>query len=134
MTSRKEIERQMRQEERLANLGITCEDSERLRRISMTLGRWSERECNGEVEVDEDGTAYGTNAAYSTGRITRWKVPNRERGALNRLAAIMAKYPELGAYHQTDPRGAALYIYRKADIPEGSSIDSVYSSFGVAVY
>lgn len=96
-------------------LGLSSDDFEALLRIEKTLHRWAERECNGEVEVDEDGTAYGTNAGYCTsGVATRWKVANRERGALKRLAAIMARYPKLGAYHQGDPRGCALYVYPKA--------------------
>lgn len=39
----------------------------------------------------------------------------------------------LVAYVQTDPRGAALYILDRKDIPEGATLDSCYSR-GVAVY
>ena len=56
-----------------------------------------------------------------------------ERGARARIAKIMSRYPELVAYVQTDPRGAALYILTRADIPAGAAIDSIYSR-GVAVY
>lgn len=59
-------------------------------------------------------------------------IPDREAGARKRLAKIMARYPALTAYVQTDPRGCALYILRPGDVREGASIDSCYSN-GVAV-
>ncbi len=62
-----------------------------------------------------------------------FSTPDRERGAQKRLAKIMARYPGLTAYVQGDPRGAALYILKPGDIPEGASIDSCYSR-GVAVF
>lgn len=41
----------------------------------------------------------------------RWAIPDREAGALRRVAAVCAA---LGChyYHQTDPRGCALYVSR----------------------
>lgn len=61
-------------------------------------------------------------------------IPDREAGAKRRLAKILKSYPGLQAYIQTDPRGAALYIYRAADLKAGNTIDSCYSSIGVAVF
>ena len=55
------------------------------------------------------------------------------RHVLERLAAVMAKYPTLTAYVQGDPRGCALYILRPHDVPEGESADGYYSR-GIAVY
>jgi hypothetical protein len=43
------------------------------------------------------------------------------------------KVANLSAYIQTDPRGAALYILRPGDVPDGASADSYYSR-GVCVY
>jgi hypothetical protein len=86
----------------------------------------------------------------------RVPVADRETGARKRLAAIIrdrnqrtiSAMPEpativgcaeqacdnsLSAYIQTDPRGAALYILRPGDIPEGSTADSYYSR-GICVY
>ena len=40
---------------------------------------------------------------------------------------------ELEAYIQTDPRGAALYILRPGDIPEGVRAESCYDR-GICVY
>ena len=61
------------------------------------------------------------------------RLTDRERGALKRLAKIMARYPGFQSYVQGDPRGCALYILRPGDIPEGANVDSCYSR-GIAVY
>lgn len=106
-------------------------DAEALRRISMTLHRWHEAECNGVVEVDENsGQAFGRS---ELGRHHRWPIPNREAGARKRLAAILKRYSSLTAYVQTDPRGCALYILKHGDVPEGEDVSSCYSN-GLAVY
>lgn len=60
-------------------------------------------------------------------------LPDREAGALKRLAKIMARYPALSYYVQTDQRGCALYILRPGDVPAGASLDSCYSN-GLAVF
>jgi len=119
--------------ERLKMLGISNDDAWALRRISMTLHRWSELECgtdNGCIERDEEtGKTYWLNSM--SGR--RYPTPDRETGALKRLKTIMMRYPQLESYVQGDPRGAALFILRESDIPEGRTLDSCYSQ-GVAVY
>lgn len=126
--------------ERLGKLGIGYDEAQALRRISMTLSRWGELECGDS----NDRTSWGIERDESTdkpymvyhphnGKSYRVKVADREKGALKRLQAIVAHYPDFVAYHQTDPRGCAVYLVRKSDIPEGASIDSVYSR-GIAVY
>ena len=52
----------------------------------------------------------------------RWSIPDRERGAIRRLDKLMARYPGLRYYLQTDPRGAYGFpvwavtsIYRRQD-------------------
>lgn len=115
------------------SLGIAYDDAQTLRRISMTLHRWHELECgidNGGVERDETTKrTFWYNAM--TGR--RSPFPDRETGALSRLQQIMAKYPTLGHYVQGDPRGAALYILRPGDVPQGADVDAYYSR-GIAIY
>jgi hypothetical protein len=39
----------------------------------------------------------------------------------------------VSAYIQTDPRGAALYIIRPDDVPEGKNFESYYNR-GICVY
>lgn len=126
---------------RLERLGITSDDALALRRISMTLHRWHELECGtGDGCIERDETTgvpywYNANSRYlgANDRRAYRRIPDRERGALKRLAAIMAHYPTLGYHVQTDPRGCALYILRPGDVPEGKSPHGYYSR-GVAVY
>ena len=117
----------------LRRAGISEDDALALRRISMTLHRWHELECGtdrGHVERDETtGRTYWRSAMTDK----RWRTPDRETGALRRLAAIVARYPALSAYVQGDPRGASLYILRPGDVPEGKDADGYYSR-GLAVY
>lgn len=111
----------------LEKLEISYEDAVQLRRISMTLHRWHELECGtggGCVERNETtGKTYWHNA--HNGKL--YPIADRETGAKRRLAKLMAKYPALTAYIQGDPRGAALYILRPGDVPEGKDADAYYS-------
>lgn len=117
----------------LERAGIVNGDAMALRRIAMTLHRWHELECgdgNGCIERDEE-TGHACWLSAHTGK--RFRIPDRETGALKRLAAIMEGYPDLKAYVQGDPRGAALYILRPGDVPEGADVASYYSR-GIAVF
>ncbi len=128
--TRKEAERQARMFNALASLGIHREEAGALRRISMTLHRWHEAVCNGNIERDETS---GKTYWQSSGSSYRYPVPDRETGALKRLATLMARHSTLAAYVQTDPRGCALYILRPGDVPEGQPAECHYSR-GIAVY
>jgi hypothetical protein len=133
----------------LENIGIRFKDAVALRRISMTLHRWHELECgdsndyaswtiargrkvNGAFEYDDNGTPFEERSIHSESKTRYTAIPDRERGALKRLAEIMSRYPSLGFYVQGDPRGASLYILRPGDVPEGKEADAYYSR-GVAV-
>lgn len=125
----------------LARMGISDNDARALRRISMTLRRWHELECGSGN--DHYSFAIKRDEATQKPYIVRWRnsdskayrvpTPDRERGALKRLAAIMARYPALQSYVQGDPRGCALYLLRPGDVPAGEDVGSYYSR-GVAVY
>ena len=124
----------------LIRAGIEYEDALALRRIAMTLRRWHELECGGEhgwIERDEKGAPYyhDCRARYLDPHDPRGRrrIPDREKGALTRIAATLAKYPTLGFYVQGDPRGASLYILRPGDVPEGEAAACYYSR-GLAVY
>lgn len=52
--------------------------------------------------------------------------PLTEVESLDRRGAV-------SAYVQTDPRGAALYILRPEDVPEGQDVGSYYTR-GICVY
>ena len=132
--------RQARRYAQLVNLlfdphrgyGIAEWDVDALIRIERALSRWATRECNGEVEIGADGKAYGVRRS-DKGPEARWRVPNVRKCALRNLEKIMEQYPLLGVYLQPDPRGCALYVYRKDALKGGADISSCYSSVGVAV-
>jgi hypothetical protein len=114
--------------------GFDPTEADQLRRIELTLHRWGEHECNGAIERDEKtGKPYWISTAYLNGQgvFHRWRTADREAGALRRLEAIMARHPEYAAYHQTDPRGCALYIVPLQSL-EGVSIENHYTR-GLAV-
>src|SRR5262245_60809236 len=97
--TKREAERYAHLSARMDRLGVGRDDFEALLRIERTLSRWSERECNGEVEVDESGKAFACFESGSGPR-ARCLIRNMEASALKRLSAIMAKYPKLAAYQQ----------------------------------
>ena len=147
--TKREAERRTMMNDALRNLGFTRDECEALRRISMTLHSWHERECgtdNGCIERDEK-----TNKPYwlNSNTMRRWPIADRETGAIKRLKAIVAERNDraIGSvlteeveeaitvkpYIQGDPRGAALYILRPQDVPAGQSADAYYSR-GICVY
>ena len=134
--------------ERLRTLGISYDDAQKLRRISLTLRRWFELECGDgneyaswAIERDEHtDKPYLVKHFYSPHRLNdhaRFPIADRETGARKRLAILLAKYPTLHAYVQTDPRDAALYLLTAEQVAwNGGTIeqlDSIYSR-GIAVY
>lgn len=128
--------------DQLSRLGIRYNDADTLRRIQLQLHTWDERQCgadNGCVVVEDDGKAYWQPS--NGGK--PYRIPNRGAGAERRLAAIIGKYPDLAAYHQSDCRGCALYVYQLEALKQYAdrfphtqpryTIDACYSSIGVAV-
>ena len=108
---------------RMARYGIYTEDACALRRCEMTLTAWAVKECGDgsdwalERDGDEgDGRPY--MVYHGNGAARRYAIPDRERGALKRAAAIVAHHPGLAMYHQGDPRGCCLYVVRVADLPK----------------
>lgn len=122
---------------RLMNVGVTYEDAVKLREIAMTLHRWHELECGtdaGCIERDENtGAPYLTYEVNGAPRRGRYKIADKETGAIKRLTHIINQYSDLTYYIQGDPRGASLYILRPKDVPVGESIEAYYSR-GIAVY
>ena len=149
MTKREAL-RQTKQANALIALGFTPSEADTLRRISLTLSRWAEHACNGLIERDE---ARGNRPFWSSpgsGRHYVAPVADRETGALTRLQAIFEArvaretsadgtrsplwlQPALSYYVQGDPRGAAVYILRPGDVPNGADVDSYYPR-GIAIY
>lgn len=125
---------------RLTALGFTLSEIQRLRRIEGTLRRWSEAECNGEIERDEadDNKPYRCNHNVGPLSFDPYPIPDREASALKRLEAIVfarnarargvdetltanpfMQTPDdrdVIAYHQTDPRGCSLYLVARKEL------------------
>ena len=125
---------------RLNALGISDKDGMALRRCEKSLDRWAELECgdgDGDsswaIEREEQTGMPYIVRYYNDGRTSRRRIPDRENGALRRVAAIVARYPGLAYYHQGDPRGCALYIMRLADLGTADAA-AVYALVGVACY
>lgn len=126
---------------RLENYGFNYEEANQLRRIEMTLQRWGEGECGDSndyystgIERDEETDIPYRVVMYhdrKPSEARRYRIADREKGAIKRLGKIMEKHPDLVPYHQGDARGCCLYIVRKSDL-NGSDIDSTYTR-GVAV-
>ena len=131
--TKRELEEKRHMMIALESAGIVFDDRDALRRISLTLRSWFERECgtdNGCIERDDvTGKTFWLNA--HSGK--RYPIRDMETGARKRLAAIMANYPTLSAYIQGDCRGAALYILRPGDVPEGHRADAFYTR-GICIY
>lgn len=151
--NKRERERLTAQENALMALGFMPHEADTLRRISRTLHRWQELECGTDTGCIERDDATGRPywvAQYRDGT-RRWPVADRERGALRRLARIIAarngRVPPLSVvmlpdraapdtlayYIQPDPRGAALYILRPGDAPPGADAGACYTR-GICVY
>ncbi len=109
---------------RLSQRGINLDfdEANTLRRAEKTLQRWAELECGNSnsygswgIERDDngDGPPFMVHHHYAHGvgkdSVTRTRIADREAGALRRVAAI-CKGHGLHYYHQTDPRGCALYV------------------------
>lgn len=102
----------------LSHVPITGEQARTLRRAQLTLHRWAEEMCNGTIQRDGeqgDGRPFRvfrlpySPSSTNNGEAGRLPIPDRERGALARVAAV-CKALGLHWYHQTDPRGCALYV------------------------
>lgn len=97
-------------------VNVPLADADTLRRAELTLRRWAELECgDGDnykswaIERDEKTDKPYMVTYPHDGKARRHAIPDREKGALRRIAKLCA---ELGLhyFHQTDPRGCSLYV------------------------
>ena len=98
---------------------LSFDEANTLRRAQLTLHRWAEMECGDSNDYsswsierhEETSLPYFCRYPH-TGKSYRTRIADREAGALRRIAAI-CKAHGLHYFHQTDPRGCALYVDRK---------------------
>jgi hypothetical protein len=106
----------------------------------MTLHRWHELECGDgndrgtswSLERDEETGKPIMVTHYYDGRTSRSSYPDKEKGALRRIAEVLKGKEGFSFYQQGDPRGCALYVIRPGDVPQGEMVDCYYSR-GIAV-
>jgi hypothetical protein len=105
----------------------------RLCSIQRKLHLWAEDECNGKIQWEQDPET-GEDAPVRY-HLDRWGsytirggfIPNREKKYIKEATELAAQCGGL-IYHQTDPRGCALYFYRAAELAERNCpIDQCYS-------
>jgi hypothetical protein len=107
----------------------------RLCSIERRLHKWAEAECNGEIQWDDDeGTIPRRYLKDRWGGYTLKGgiIPNSEK---RWLAEATRLANECGGhvYHQSDPRGCALYFYRDSDLVGHSyPINCIYSTVALA--
>ena len=100
-------------------LGLLPSEVAVLIRAERVLHRWAELECGDgdnytSWSIERDET---TNKPYHcvyprTGASYRTPIADREASTLKRIQALCNKHA-LHFYHQTDPRGCALYVARE---------------------
>ena len=134
MTNAERKDLELQQAALRGGINLSLTDARILRRAEMTLHRWDEQRCGWSTPGpygasftlvrDEDGDDKPYLEIHPNGGPlwpprslkTRWeRVPDRERGAIKRIEAVCKKYAApngspLKYYHQSDPRGAALFI------------------------
>lgn len=125
--------------ERMTDLGFSHDEANTLRRIQIVLHRWAEQECGDGndysswcIERDEK-TGKPFRCVYPHhGPSRRYPIADRESGALKRARAILARHAGVWMYHQTDPRGCALYIGKETNLNADVPLESQYTR-GMAV-
>lgn len=79
-----------------------------------------------EAIPDRESGALKRLARIVAARNDRWFAPNTEANRISEMPGFVL------SYHQTDPRGASVYLLRASDVRPGEKLDSVYTR-GVAV-
>jgi hypothetical protein len=99
-----------------------------LKRLAKIIHKWNEDECNGAIQWHGDNEE--TPKRHFQDRQGCFTIPgptiqDKEKQSLESARKIAAKHG-LSIYHQSDPRGCALYVYNVHDL-KGRKIDECYS-------
>lgn len=118
----------------LAHAGMTLGDILALGKIERSLHRWDELLCGTSAGHIERNETTGKPFLVLPNIGQRYPVRDRQKVALRKLDEIMSRYPYLVSYHQTDPRGCALYVVHVALLAPDNlgepkrTVEQVYSS------
>ena len=119
----------------IRNYGITDHSWRVLRDCEKNLHKWAEDECNGRIQWDDKTGEPHLYRKDKWGDYTCKGQPtfNREDFYLDIARKQAARYGLL-IFHQSDPRGCALYVYDKQDLERSKyPIDQCYSTVGTAI-
>lgn len=111
---------------------ISREDYKALALEEHRLQRWAEQECNGEIQRDDETGKPIRVFTWDGIERARYAIADKEKGSLKRCEEIAASYG-LKFYHQGDPRGCQVHVYRESDL-NGSDIRSVYPTQAHAIF
>ena len=111
--------------------GISRQDYKALALEEHRLQRWSEQECNGEIQRDDE-TGKPFRHWPNQPTMSPVPTPDKEAGSIRRCKEIAESYG-LKFFHQTDPRGCQVHVYRESDL-QGSDIRSVYPTQAHAIF
>ena len=115
-----------------ARYEISRADYQQLALEEHRLQRWSEQECNGEIQRDDETGKPIRVFTWDGYERARYAIADKEAGCIRRCEEIAASYG-LKFYHQSDPRGCQVHIYRESDL-NGSDIRSVYPTQAHAIF
>jgi hypothetical protein len=128
----RELERFEQDAERArSRFEITRKNYKTLTEIDEFLNQWFTEECNGTIQVNDDGEYEQVDGwGYFTGEIL-------EDGVSKAFAIIelIQKQSHFDFYIQRDPRGVQIYLYEASKLKEiDQPIDTVYNTIGHACY
>ena len=131
----------MTNQEFLARLGVSRATWFELRRICRQLHKLDEMACNGEIQCDDYTEQWHRYTADRYGTPTiKGNVLRTQPIDLLRVAADLVRRNGLSVYHQGDPRGCSLYVYKQSDLERCSrgsdpayGISAYYRTIGTAI-
>jgi len=129
----------------IKKLGLSAYRWNQLRRAEMALHAWAEKECNGEIQREDESGRPRRYGLSQYGDFTERGefIPDSEAHYLKE-AKRHAKAAGLMIYHQGDCRGCSLYLYKQSDLDDamarkelyrrpGMGIEALYNTIGTAV-
>ena len=100
-----------------------------LRRYCRQLHSLDEQACNGEIQFDEDRQTW---YRYGTPTIKGSELRTTPEDILRAAEALIQRHG-LKAFHQSDPRGCSLYVYKPEDVRGDEDIRCCYNTEATAI-
>ena len=115
-------------------LSLTAYRWNQLRRAEMALHTWAEKECNGEIQREDESGKPRIYRLSQYGDFT-------ERGGFIAVSEAYhlkeaqrhAKAAGLRIYRQGDPRGCQIYLYKQSELEEAMASNEIYRKPGMGI-